>query len=347
MNAQIDDAQMTNRVAKDDSGTCWSKAPEREPAERIVNPTTSRPRSNFVRRSFQLVSVAVLVTACQTGRDAGAEVSGTSSPVISNGPNGGPSAAADPTEPGNSAAPAADSAANDKWNGAQWDTIEFVFGIIGISDPADEAKALQPRPQLQVVKECVEAAGFVYNLPDERKNDPRYAMDAESYARTWGFGASAQLLGTYPGLSFEELSEQNQNSDMSQSELDAYNAVQTECQESAGLDAAADDHAITAAYEFQASIESDPRVQDAVKTWSKCMAQSGYQYSTPAAMRDSFYETAAEDLGAQFELEKQVAIANLSCEPAYREVFRTVAVERFGEFESSLDEPHQDSDAGG
>ena len=104
--------------------------------------------------------------------------------------------------------------------------IGFVTALLGVADPNDTAKAFEPAPDQQVVKQCVEAAGFEYYIYVPLANDPSTTMTADDYAATWGLGITAQILGTYPQPSTDDI---DYVTSLSESERAAYGAVVADC----------------------------------------------------------------------------------------------------------------------
>lgn len=225
-------------------------------------------------------------------------------------------------------------------------TLDYVLASMRLSKPEDAAKLFEPSPDVQAVKKCMESAGFEYYVANETDGDPQFSMDPETYARTWGLGVSAQLLGTYP-VTPADLPEMQYLESLSDSERAAYEATQKGCVDDAGIDLDAAYQQDLAMSDFSAAVEADPRVLEAMKEWSACMEQSGYQYADRDSMYAAFEQYGGDDFESQFELEKAVAVANLSCQPALQEVYRTVVVERFGEYQTLLQEPRAEPDAAG
>lgn len=217
--------------------------------------------------------------------------------------------------------------------------IDLVIALLGVADPKDAVSAFAPTPDQQEVKECVQAAGFEYFIYVPLANDPSVTMPADDYATTWGLGITAQALGTYPQPSTEDI---DYLAMLSEGQREAYETVVDECVDAVGFDRSRNPAIQSAAEQFRGTLTVDPRLQSATETWSRCMSTMGYDYVSPDAMRQDFYSAVVDpdvDLEAVFDLEVQTSLANLTCEPAYRTVYRDLVVERFGDFFDILDDP--------
>lgn len=210
--------------------------------------------------------------------------------------------------------------------------LNFVSALLGIADPKDAVDAFAPTPDQEEVQECVQAAGFEYFIYVPLANDPSASMTAEDYAVTWGFGITAQILGTYPQPSNEDI---DYLASLSDSERTAYDAVVEQCVDAADFDPDRNPAIQSAAEQFRAALIIDPRLQSATETWRDCMSSQGFDYASPDDMRQHFYSGMVDpdaNLQSLFQLETQTAIANVSCEPAYRSAYRALVAERFNDF---------------
>lgn len=286
-----------------------------------------------------LLAVAGLA-ACAEGNDAipDSAENGAESPTSVTDPGSASSTVAVPGSDSASSttSPAPAASVTDESNEQ---LIGFVTALLGVADPSDTAKAFEPTPDQQAVKQCVEAAGFEYHIYVPLANDPSTTMTAEDYAATWGLGITAQILGTYPQPSTDDI---DYLEGLSEGERSAYDAVVADCVDTAGFDPTRTPAIQSAAERFRAELLVDPLLQDATETWSACMADVGYDYASPDAMRQYFYSAVIApdaDLQSIQHLEIQTSIANLSCEPAYRSVYTDLVVNRFDEFLTLLDDP--------
>lgn len=211
--------------------------------------------------------------------------------------------------------------------------LRLVYDAAGVATDEERAENVTPEPD---ISSCMQDAGFDYEIL-QHPRPPHELMSNDEYASAYGLGVASFALGIIPVV---ELANQDRTAGLSQSERDAFIAMEARC-----LSSVAQPSSVHPAYEvlpyaigaFIVTVDADPRVQDAETAWAECMERSGHNFATPQQMRAYFYEEAYApdvDLNALLAVEVQTALANTECRLQRDETVRTVIAERFSEFKS-------------
>lgn len=206
------------------------------------------------------------------------------------------------------------------------------------------AEAIATAETAHYVVACMQNSEFQYEPVNWAAEDPRYEMEREEFAATYGLGIVAHFLGRYPGTE-DPQAEYVQG--LTPGQRDAYYRAEERCADpwGEGEPRAFGNAERVAVEQFRPSVESDERAVDSLARWRDCMLDAGFDFEEPVAMKEYFSEAAYEtdDLEALFEEELLVADANLDCEPDHRSVVRSVITDRFNEYKELLESALSDS----
>lgn len=216
--------------------------------------------------------------------------------------------------------------------------VDLILGLI----PDDQLNAYLAQVNLDnetALQGCMNDAGFEYE-PEPFVPDPTLAaMTSVEVAREWGFGIYTELDQN------DESMNEAIRSEMSESELSAWDVVRDDCYELAWSNAETplSPEVQQALSDMKTAVDNDPRVLDAEDDWGACMASSGFPFSDriemirsirelgePARLRETrAWEEQSLDHEEWIELveiETSTAVANAVCFPPVRDV-RTHVVE--------------------
>jgi hypothetical protein len=230
----------------------------------------------------------------------------------------------------------------------------------------------------ELIAKCMGDAGFEYVPVDvgtvrkamtADKSAP--GLSSEEYAATYGYGISTQPPGGQASPAVIGLGEENISTfnNLSEADQDAYNhtlfgenaeatfavALEAEdfsetggCTRTAVEQVFSPEELTTAYYNpGDARIEQDQRVIEAIKAWSDCMRQAGFDYSTPEEPEPDLEDRleailngadpAELSAAGQAELtelqgeERAIAVADLECAAKFVEpVVQQVETELYG-----------------
>jgi len=193
---------------------------------------------------------------------------------------------------------------------------------------------------------CMSAAGFDYarNLTPEEQvaDDVRFSVSPAEYAATYGFGVTGWDLGVIPPLQVSPA----EYADLHDKQTPEYDDTVRQCSGAFDEDRRAWSDAMTVSVElFRAAIASDERMVAGLAAWRSCVVDAGYDFESPMAMRQTFYDRMAVSNSAQadetlqqvFDDEVRVAVANEPCEIVYNTVQREIIASRFSEFQAMFD----------
>lgn len=195
------------------------------------------------------------------------------------------------------------------------------------------------------VAACMGESGFQYVPGDDAAGQLALSqtMPADEFAARFGFGATAYGLGLIDDTVVEP------NGDylatLSPAEQEAFDSAVRACLESAPtgnpdavLEPGGSAAIAVVVDRYGDVITNDERVIDALAKWKTCLSESGFDFDAPDAMRASFFNRqvglSTSELQTLYDEEIAVSIANVSCEAPYRDVYRQVVADRFGEFQT-------------
>lgn len=229
------------------------------------------------------------------------------------------------------------------------------FGVVGPQD-ADGYVALFDDNGDNAVGACMADAGFQFEQPpsgvESRFEAPEMAMDPYGYASQFGLGIAASSLGLFPvpdDLDAGGNPTQEYFDSLSQGQRDAYFEQLTACVDEADVDGGAERQMAMniAAPAYRTVVYADERVVTALEEWQTCLADAGFEFIDPERMRLSFWEQVEpyagpspvdpgtpeyEELERIFATEREVALVNVRCEPAYEAAVRDVVADRLADF---------------
>jgi hypothetical protein len=223
--------------------------------------------------------------------------------------------------------------------------------LLGRADPQVTKRVLEEQVdnQQRMIVTCMSDRGFEYRARAAKALftiGPKAELDAHDFASTYGFGYITLSGPNAPAPSiFDADPNESIYSALSEAGQSAWFAALDACEARAndqrGLLGVTAENA-QAVDRFTAQVRTDPKVLDAVAAWSICMRGAGFSYESPAAMHDSL-RTQADQLAeknawesgsplhaeysAQADLERQVALADLECAPAFVEAESAVIEE--------------------
>lgn len=229
-------------------------------------------------------------------------------------------------------------------------TLATLYALLDVETADELVVAFSSNVPPDEMARCMTAAGFDYvagpSPEEEVAAMPQYRLSAAEFAATLGLGIASQELGTYvtlpdPNLGYLELPVEEQ---------ERYGAQEFECR--GGRDPARLARSTawsSAVAQFHDLLESDPRVADATAAWRTCLADRGYSYDSRMSLMEDFSarlgplsrrryegEDVEAELRALLDQEIAVAVANVPCEAAYVEEYRSVVFDRFAEFTTVL-----------
>jgi hypothetical protein len=216
--------------------------------------------------------------------------------------------------------------------------------LLGRADPQVTKRVLEEQVdnQQRLIVTCMSDRGFEYRAVAATALftiGPKAELDAHDFASTYGFGYMTMAGPNAPAPNvFDADPNESIYSALSETGQSAWFAALDECEAKAndqggllGVNA----ESAQAVDRFSAQVHSDPRVLDAAAAWSSCMKSAGFSYESASAMHDTLQMQAAaladkqawesgsplhEEYSAQADLERQVALADLECAPAFVEV---------------------------
>ncbi|HWL41537.1 MAG TPA: hypothetical protein VNQ73_01240 [Ilumatobacter sp.] len=233
--------------------------------------------------------------------------------------------------------------------------IADLWDHLGVATPTEAAVSRSAAIDEVGIGECMRAVGFDYTPESDEPAsfDLRFGLSDENFAATYGFGLAAGHLGELPVLSGSDSTGGAANEPylqtLSPGQRSAFQAAYQDCRQQHSRPYI--DGWGTALDEFRGLLASDQRIVNAAAEWSGCMATAGFQYPSLQALYDDIAGQLSQSASNQARRQIQqtellLAIANVACEPSYREMYRTVAAERIGEFQALLIEPSGGSPGG-
>jgi len=223
--------------------------------------------------------------------------------------------------------------------------------LLGRANPAVTERVLEEQvdAQQRMIVTCMSTRGFEYRARASKTLftiGPKAELDAQDFASTYGFGYITLSGPNAPAPSvFDADPNESIYSALTEAGQSSWFTALDECEAQAndqgGLLGVTAENA-QAVDQFSARVRTDPRVLDAAATWSICMRRAGFSFESPATMHDSLRmradqlaENSAWESGSplhaeysrQADLERQIAVADLGCAPAFVEAESTVIEE--------------------
>jgi hypothetical protein len=221
--------------------------------------------------------------------------------------------------------------------------IAGFFALSEVAEPAESVAFFATNIPEGEVRTCMEVRGFTYleDLSPEQMvaMNPFMSLSREEFARQYGFGISAVRLAIFP--EFPPNPNDSYVESLSSAEQAAWNEAVRNCRNMTTDGATYSTALNTATAEFREALNADDRIIAATEQYGSCMAAAGFDFDSPLATRGHFASLAAQATSSVLEEvlqdEIRAAVADSSCGEPLIEMFRTVAMERFAEFESMLD----------
>lgn len=224
------------------------------------------------------------------------------------------------------------------------------FALSEVAAPAEaEAFFASNVPESEIL-ECMESRGFTYmeDLSPEQmvSVDPYMSLPRDEFARQYGFGISATRLELFPP--FPPNPNDAYVESLSSAQQAAWNEAARACRNMTTDGATYSTALNRATEEFRQTVNADDRLIVATEKYGSCMEGAGFDYDSPIAIRGHFATLASQASSTTLQEilrdEITAAVADESCGEPLIETFRTVATERFAEFESMLEarlaDPH-------
>lgn len=213
--------------------------------------------------------------------------------------------------------------------------------VMGIGTRNEMIAFLSENVSEDEIDACMNAAGFDYardlTAEEQVADDVRFSVSPAEYAATYGFGVTGWDLGVIAPLEVSPA----QNARLHDTQTPEYYDMVDQCSGRFDEDRHARSDAMTVSVElFRAAIASDERIVAGLATWRACIVDAGYDFESPMAMRQTFYDRlgqADETLQQIFDDEVRTAVANEPCEIVYNTVQREVIASRFSEFQAMFD----------
>ena len=223
-----------------------------------------------------------------------------------------------------------------------------LYGLLDVGTRDEVVTAFSTNVPQRDVAQCMTNAGFEYvegpSPQDEVAAMPEYNMSAEEFAATLGLGVASQTLGLYPSPPDPNLGYLS----LPAAEQERYGIQLYECSGGRDPERNARSEALSSSVTtFRALLDSDSRVIAATATWRECLAAKGFEYDAPMALRQDFYtrlgpldvrkyagENVDDELRQLLNDEIAVAVANVPCQSAYEQEYRSIVLERFSDFKA-------------
>lgn len=228
------------------------------------------------------------------------------------------------------------------------------FGIVRPEDQDDYVALFDGMAEDNAaMAACMQEAGFEFPVYDPAVGAASRFADSslqapEEWAAEYGFGFAAGTLGMFASPDGDaEREDDDYFSSMTPGERQAFSAQAQECYGRG--DAAADTPRQmamnVAAPAYRERVLADARVIAAAAEWQACMAAAGFDFDNVEQMRQHFVDAVHSSSAALTDTElqrllaaeREAALVNLDCEPAYHQTVRAVIFDRIDEFWTLFD----------